>query len=152
MGLNRMLMCSQGENALIMTMGYKKQSKTSLLYGYSAPDAIGGIEGTLLYKGNKAIITYFSITKQVVTGIPDRFFFTLRFTADVIDTSSINATVTLTEIETGKRATLTIGGLYYDYDLACYMHSILNINNTPFANFAVDTNVGKQFKVEIIFD
>lgn len=154
MGLNRMLMRSYGENSLIMTMGYKSLSKTTSLYGYSVSDAIGSIKGTLLCKGKKATITYIAIAKHsiLISGVKNIFSFALRFTTDMIDTSLTKATVAFTNIATGESASLTISNISYDYDAACYVHDAVNIDDTPFVNFAVDSNIGKQFKVEIIFD
>lgn len=140
MSINRILMKPQGSdvgNALIMTMG-----QAGYQYGYSRYNAtIGEVEGNVQHEG-KAItlvmLCYYS-------GYLD-----FAFNIDGVTSGSYNVTVNVTEIDTGRTGTITLDVPYVSYLPGFYVSP----NKVPsdLSRFFTAANVGKKYKIEIVFN
>lgn len=139
MGLNRMMfkLPAKKKNVFTMTMG-----NSSIQYGYSRYYAtIGEVEGEVYHDGKAVtlkMLCYYS-------GYLD-----FAFNIDSITSGSYNVTVNVTEIDTGRTGTITLDVPYVSYIPGFYVSP----NKVPsdLSRFFTAANVGKKFKVEIIFN
>nr|DAY48028.1 MAG TPA: hypothetical protein [Caudoviricetes sp.] len=140
MSINRILMKPQGSdvgNALIMTMG-----QAGYQYGYSRYNAtIGEVEGNVQHEGKAVtlvMLCYYS-------GYLD-----FAFNIDGVTSGSYNVTVNVTEIDTGRTGTITLDVPYVSYLPGFYVSP----NKVPsdLSRFFTAANVGKKYKIEIVFN
>lgn len=146
MGLNRMMFIKKsagsggdaGDNAFIMTMG-----RHSGQYGYSRNSGnYGEITGNVTHDGRAVtlvILSYYAGWLDVA------------FKEDGVTSGSRNINLNITPIETGVTVPLAVGAMSYQGDLVGFYTFIQRVPSDISSMFT-DANVGKQFKVEIIFN
>lgn len=145
MGLNRMFMCksvesgsSAPENVFVMTMGRRSDE-----YGYSRNNAnYGEVTGDVTYEGRAVTLVMLSYYGG---------WLDVAFKVAGVTSGSYNITLNITPIETGATVTLNVGNVSYNGD---YIGFYTYVQKVPadIASLFVAVNVGKQFKVEIIFN
>lgn len=141
MGLNRLVIRTSTKKiaalTLTMTMG-----SSGYQYGYSRYYSnFGEIEGEVSLDGKAVtlvMLCYYS-------GYLD-----FAFNIDGITSGSYNVTVNVTEIDTGRTGTITLDVPYVSYIPGFYVSP----NKVPsdLSRFFTAANVGKKFKVEIVFN
>lgn len=146
MGLNRMMFIKKsagsggdtGDNAFIMTMG-----RQSGQYGYSRNNGnYGEITGNVTHDGRAVtlvILSYYGGWLDVA------------FKEDGVTSGSRNISLNITPVETGVTVSLTVGKMSYQGDLVGFYTYVQPVPSNISSMFT-SANVGKKFKVEIVFN
>lgn len=146
MGLNRMMFIKKsagsggdtGDNAFIMTMG-----RQSGQYGYSRNNGnYGEITGNVTHDGRAVtlvILSYYGGWLDVA------------FKEEGVTSGSRNISLNITPMETGVTVNLTVGKMSYQGDLVGFYNYVQRVPSNIASMFTA-ANVGKKFKVEIIFN
>ena len=146
MGLNRMMFIKKsagsggdtGDNAFIMTMG-----RQSGQYGYSRNNGnYGEITGNVTHDGRAVtldILSYYG-------GWLD-----IAFLEEGVTSGSYNISLNITPLETGVTVNLTVGKISYQGSLVGFYTYVQRVPSNISSMFTA-ANVGKKFKVEIIFN
>lgn len=146
MGLNRMMFIKKsagsggdtGDNAFIMTMGRKSNQ-----YGYSRNSGdYGEITGNVTHDGRAVtlvILSYYGGWLDVA------------FKEDGVTSGSRNINLNITPLETGVTVNLTVGKMSYQGSLVGFYTLIQRVPSNISSMFT-DANVGKKYKVEIVFN
>lgn len=147
MGLNRLMMGKRtsssgggatGDNVLIMTMGQQSSQ-----YGYSRYNAsYGEVEGNVEHEGK-------AVTLVMLSYYGGWLDFT--FNIEGVTSGKYNVTVKVTSMETNTSVTIEFPNiLYQSYVPGFYEYT----NKLPsgVATMFNGKNVGKKFKVEIVFN
>lgn len=143
MGLNRILMKAngstiEGDGEFIMTMGQQ-----SLQYGYSRYNAtFGEVEGNVKHDGKAVTLVILSYYGG---------WLDLAFNVEGVTGGKYNVTVKVTSTETNENVRINFSSIQYQsYIPGFYEYT----NNLPseVATMFTAANVGKKFKVEIVFN
>lgn len=141
MSINRILMKPQSSdvgNALIMTMG-----QAGYQYGYSRYNAtIGEVEGNVQHEGKAVtlvMLCYYS-------GYLD-----FAFNVEGATGGKYNVTVKVTSVETNTSVTIQFPNIQYQSYVPGFYQYTQDITSDAVRMFS-KANVGKQFKVELIFN
>lgn len=143
MGLNRMMFIkksagSGGDNAFIMTMG-----RQSGQYGYNRNNGnYGEITGNVTHDGRAVtlvILSYYAGWLDVA------------FKEDGVTSGSRNISLNITPLETGVTVNLTVGKMSYQGDLVGFYTFLQRVPSNISSMFTA-ANVGKKYKVEIVFN
>lgn len=143
MGLNRILMKAngsvvEGEGEFIMTMGQQGYQ-----YGYSRYNAtIGEVEGNVKHDGKAVtlvMIAYYS-------GWLD-----FAFSIEGVTSGKYNVTVKVTSVETSESVSVDFSNIQYQSYVPGF-YEYTNELPSGFATMFTAKNVGKKFRVEIIFN
>lgn len=146
MGLNRMMFVKKsagsggdtGNNAFIMTMGQRSGQ-----YGYSRNNGnYGEITGNVTHDGRAvtlAILSYYGGWLDVA------------FKEEGVTSGSRNISLNITPLETGVTVNLTVGKMSYQGDLVGFYTYVQRVPSNISSMFTA-ANVGKKFKVEIVFN
>lgn len=143
MGLNRLMLVkktavSGGDNAFIMTMG-----RQSGQYGYSRNNGnYGEITGNVTHDGRAVtlvILSYYGGWLDVA------------FKEEGVTSGSRNISLNITPIETGVTVPLAVGAMSYQGDLVGF-YTFLQRVPSDISSMFTAANVGKKFKVEIVFN
>lgn len=144
MGLNRLMLVkktaagSGGDNAFIMTMGGKSNQ-----YGYSRNNGnYGDVTGNVTHDGRAVtlvILSYYGGWLDVA------------FKEDGVTSGSRNISLNITPLETGVTVNLTVGKMSYQGDLVGFYTYVQRVPSSISSMFTA-ANVGKKFKVEIVFN
>lgn len=146
MGLNRMMFIKKsagsggdtGDNAFIMTMGRKSNQ-----YGYSRNSGYyGEVTGDVTHDGRAVtlvILSYYGSWLDVA------------FKEDGVTSGSRNINLNITPIETGVTVPLAVGAMSYQGDLVGF-YTFLQRVPSDISSMFTDANVGKKYKVEIVFN
>lgn len=143
MGLNRILMKAngsaiEGDGEFIMTMGQQ-----STQYGYSRYNAtFGEVEGNVKHNGKAVtlvMLTYYS-------GWLD-----FAFNIDGVTGGKYNVTVKVTSTETNENVRIDFSSIQYQSYVPGFYEYTNNLTSDAVRMFS-KANVGKKFKVEIIFN
>lgn len=146
MGLNRMFMRKKAEssggetseNVFIMTMGQQGSQ-----YGYSRYNAnIGEVEGNVYHDGKAVTL----VMTCYYGGWLD-----VAFKEVGVTSGSRNINLNITPIETGVTVPLAVGAMSYQGDLVGFYTFLQRVPSNISSMFTA-TNVGKKFKVEIVFN
>lgn len=151
MGLNRMFMYkrtdggSEGgggtetpENVFIMTMGQQGSQ-----FGYSRYNAtIGEVEGEVYHDGKAVTL--------VMTSYYGRWL-DVAFKVDGVTSGSYNINLNITPIETGVTVNLAVGKISYGGANTGFYKYVQKVPSNVSSLF-IAANVGKKFKVEIVFN
>ena len=146
MGLNRMMFVKKsagsggdtGDNAFIMTMGTKSGQ-----YGYSRNNGnYGDYTGNVEH--NSRALTL--IMLSYYGGWLD-----VAFLEEGVTSGSYNISLNITPLETGVTVNLTVGKISYQGSLVGFYTYVQRVPSNISSMFTA-ANVGKQFKVEIIFN
>ncbi len=146
MGLNRIMLIGRpatgggttGDNAFVMTMGQQGYQ-----YGYSRYNAtIGEVEGNVKHDGKAVtlvMLCYYS-------GYLD-----FAFNIEGVTSGSYNVTVKVTSLETNTSVSIEFAKMPYQSYIPGFYEYTQSLTSDAVRMFSA-TNVGKKFKVEIIFN
>lgn len=143
MGLNRLMLVkktavSGGDNVFIMTMGRKSNE-----YGYNRNSGnYGEVTGNVTHDGRAVtlvILSYYSGWLDVA------------FKEEGVTSGSRNINLNITPIETGVTVPLAVGAMSYQGDLVGF-YTFLQRVPSDISSMFTAANVGKKFKVEIVFN
>lgn len=145
MGLNRLFMFKRAEgggdvteNVFVMTMGQKSNQ-----YGYSRNNGnYGEVTGNVEHDGRAVtlvILSYYGGWLDVA------------FKEDGVTSGSRNISLNITSVETGVTVSLTVGKMSYQGSLTGFYTYVQRVPSNISSMFTA-ANVGKQFKVEIVFN
>lgn len=144
MGLNRLFMFKRtgggdvDENVFIMTMGTKGGQ-----YGYNnSSDYYGEVTGNVTHDGRAVtlvILSYYGGWLDVA------------FKVDGVTSGSYNINLKITPLETGVTVPLTVGKISYSGVNVGFYTYVQRVPSNISSMFTA-ANVGKQFKVEIVFN
>lgn len=146
MGLNRMMFVKKsagsggdtGNNAFIMTMGQRSGQ-----YGYSRNNGnYGEITGNVTHDGRAVtlvILSYYGGWLDVA------------FKEEGVTSGSRNINLNITPLETGVTVPLAVGKISYKSAATGFYTYVQRVPSNISSMFTA-ANVGKKFKVEIIFN
>ena len=143
MGLNRLMLVkktavSGGDNVFIMTMGQQSGQ-----YGYSRNNGnYGEVTGNVTHDGRAVtlvILSYYGGWLDVA------------FKEEGVTSGSRNISLNIISIETGVTVPLAVGAMSYQGDLVGF-YTFLQRVPSDISSMFTATNVGKKFKVEIVFN
>lgn len=146
MGLNRMMLISKhttgggttGDNAFVITMGQQGYQ-----YGFSRYNAtFGEVEGNVQHDGKVVtlvMLCYYS-------GCLD-----FAFNIEGVSSGRRNVTVKITSAETGASASIEFPKINYQSYVPGFYEFTQSLSSDAVSMFS-KANVGKQFKVELIFN
>lgn len=145
MGLNRMMFIKKSvssgdaaDNAFIMTMGSNGKQ-----YGYSCNSGnYGKVTGNVKHDGRAVTLVMLSY----YAGWLD-----VAFKEDGVTSGSRNINLNITPIETGVTVPLAVGAMPYQGDLIGFYNFVQNVPSNISSMFTA-ANVGKKYKVEIVFN
>lgn len=143
MSINRILMKAngstiEGEGAFIMTMGQQ-----SWQYGYSRYNGnYGEVEGNVKHEGKTVTLIMVSYYGS---------YLDFAFNVEGVTGGKYNVTLKVTSVETGESIRVEFPDIQYQ----SYIPGFYEYTNTLPSNVSsmfTAANVGKKFKVEIIFN
>lgn len=146
MGLNRMMFIKKsagsggdaGDNAFIMTMGQQSGQ-----YGYSRNNGnYGEVTGDVTHNGRTLTLVMLSYYGG---------WLDVAFLEEGVTSGSYNISLNITPLETGVTVNLTVGKISYQGSLVGFYTYVQRVPSNISSMFTA-ANVGKQFKVEIIFN
>lgn len=143
MGLNRLMLVkktavSGGDNVFIMTMG-----QHSGQYGYSRNNGnYGEVTGDVTHDGRAVTLVMLSYYGG---------WLDVAFKEDGVTSGSRNISLNITPLETGVTVNLTVGKMSYQGDLVGFYTFLQGVPSDILSMFTA-ANVGKKFKVEIVFN
>lgn len=143
MGLNRILMKAngstiEGDGEFIMTMGQQ-----SIQYGYSRYNAtFGEVEGNVKHNGKAVTLVMLSY----YSGWLD-----FAFNIDGVTGGKYNVTVKVTSTETNENVRINFPGIQYQSYVPGFYEYTQSLPSDVARMFS-SANVGKKFKVELIFN
>lgn len=143
MGLNRLMLVkktavSGGDNVFIMTMGQQSGQ-----YGYSRNNGnYGEVTGDVTHDGRAVTLVMLSYYGG---------WLDVAFKEEGVTSGSRNINLNITPIETGVTVPLAVGAMSYQGDLVGFYNYVQRVPSNISSMFTA-TNVGKKFKVEIVFN
>lgn len=147
MGLNRLMMGKRtsssgggatGDNVLIMTMGQQ-----SLQYGYSRYNATyGEVEGNVKHEGKAVTLVMMSYYGG---------WLDFAFNVESVTSGKYNVTAKVTSVETNESVRVDFPNIQYQSYVPGF-YEYTNKGISGFANMFSAKNVGKKYRVEIIFN
>lgn len=146
MGLNRMMFVKKsagsggdtGNNAFIMTMG-----RHSGQYGYSRNNGnYGEVTGDVTHDGRAVTLVMLSYYGG---------WLDVAFKEEGVTSGSRNISLNITPLETGVTVNLTVGKMSYQGSLVGFYTYVQRVPSSISSMFTA-ANVGKKFKVEIVFN
>ena len=142
MSINRILMKPQSSdvgNALIMTMGQQ-----SFQYGYSRYNnaSYGEVEGNVEHEGKAVTLVMLSYYGS---------WLDFAFNIEGVTSGKYNVTVKVTSVESNTSVTIEFPNIQYQSYVPGF-YEYTNKLPSAVATMFNGKNVGKKFKVEIIFN
>ena len=146
MGLNRIMFVKKsagsggdtGDNAFIMTMGQRSGQ-----YGYNANSGYyGEVTGNVTHDGRAVTLVMLSYYGG---------WLDVAFKEDGVTSGSRNISLNITPMETGVTVNLAVGKISYSGVNVGFYTYVQRVPSNISSMFTA-ANVGKQFKVEIIFN
>lgn len=146
MGLNRMMFVKKsagsggdtGNNAFIMTMG-----RQSGQYGYNRNNGnYGEVTGDVTHDGRAVTLVMLSYYGS---------WLDVAFKEEGVTSGSRNISLNITPLETGVTVNLTVGKMSYQGSLVGFYTYVQRVPSSISSMFTA-ANVGKKFKVEIVFN
>lgn len=141
MGLNRLLLSKKtaaGYNVFIMTMGQQGYQ-----YGYSRYNAsFGEVEGNVQHEGKAVTLIMLCLYSS---------FLDFAFNVEGVTSGRYNVTIKITSMETNTTANIEFPIIQYQSYVSCFYEYTQNLTSDAASMFS-KANVGKKFKVELIFN
>ena len=143
MGLNRLMLVkktavSGGDNVFIMTIGQHRNQ-----YGYSRNSGnYGEVTGDVTHDGRAVTLVMLSYYGG---------WLDVAFKEEGVTSGSRNISLNITPLETGVTANLTVGKMSYQGASIGFYTYVQRVPSSISSMFSA-ANVGKKFKVEIIFN
>ena len=138
MGLNRMMMKNGEDNFFVMTMGQQGYQ-----YGFSRYNAsFGEVEGNVQHEG-KAV--------TLIMLCYDGSYLDFIFNVEGVTSGRYNVTIKITSMETNTTANIEFPIIRYQSYIPGFYEYTQNLTSDAASMFS-KANVGKKFKVEIVFN
>ena len=141
MGLNRLMLSKEtaaGDNVFIMTMGQQGYQ-----YGYSRYNAtFGEVEGNVKHDGKAVTLVMISYYGG---------WLDFAFNVEGVTGGKYNVTVKVTSMETNTMVSIEFPSIQYQSYVPGFYEYTQNLTSDAVLMFS-KANVGKKFKVEIIFN
>lgn len=140
MGLNRLLLSKKtaGDNFFIMTMGQQGYQ-----YGYSRYNAsFGEVEGNVQHDGKAVTLVMLCYYSS---------FLDFAFSIEGVTSGRYNVTIKITSMETNTTANIEFPIIQYQSYIPGFYEYTQNLTSDAASMFS-KANVGKKFKVEIVFN
>lgn len=146
MGLNRMMFIKKSaggggdawDNAFIMTMGQQSGQ-----YGYSRNNGnYGEVTGDVTHNGRTLTLVMLSYYGG---------WLDVAFLEEGVTSGSYNISLNITPLETGVTVNLTVGKISYQGSLVGFYTYVQRVPSNV-SNMFTAANVGKKYKIEIIFN
>lgn len=143
MGLNRILMKAngstiKGDGEFIMTMG-----EQAYQYGFSRYNAtIGEVEGNVRHEGKAVTLVMLCYYGG---------FLDFAFNVDGVTGGKYNVTVKVTSMETNENVRINFSSIQYQSYVPGF-YEYANKLPSEVANMFNGKNVGKKYRVEIVFN
>ena len=141
MGLNRLLLSKKttaGDNVFIMNMGQQYSQS-----GYSHYNAsFGEVEGNVQHEG-KAV--------TLIMLCYDGYYLDFAFNVEGVTSGRYNVTIKITSMETNTTANIEFPNIPYQSYIPGFYDYTQNLTSDAASMFS-KANVGKKFKVEIVFN
>lgn len=140
MGLNRLLLAKKNgeDNFFIMTMG-----QNGYQYGFSSyNNTFGEVEGNVQHEGKSVTLIMLCLYSS---------FLDFAFNVEGVTSGSYNVTIKITSMETNTTANIEFPVIKYQSFLPGFYEYTQNLTSDA-ANMFSKANVGKKFKVELIFN
>lgn len=146
MGLNKLMLSKKttagggtvGDNVFIMTMGSKRNE-----YGYNCNNGnYGEVTGNVKHDGRAVTLVILSYSDG---------WLDVAFKEDGVTSGSRNINLNITPIETGVTVPLAVGAMSYQGDLVGF-YTFLQRVPSDISSMFTAANVGKKFKIEIVFN
>lgn len=141
MGLNRLLLSKKtaaGDNVFIMTMG-----QNGYQYGFSSyNNTFGEVEGNVQHEGKAVTLIMLCLYSS---------FLDFAFNVEGVTSGSYNVTIKITSMETNTTANIEFPVIKYQSFLPGFYEYTQNLTSDAASMFQ-KANVGKKFKVEIVFN
>lgn len=145
MGLNRMMFVKKsagsggdtGDNAFIMTMGQQSNE-----YGYNRNNGnYGEVTGNVKHNGRALTLVMLSYYGG---------WLDVAFLEEGVTSGSYNISLKITPMETGVTVPLAVGKISYQGSLVGFYTYVQRVPSNISSMFTA-ANVGKKFKIEIVF-
>ena len=140
MGLNRLLLSktTAEDNVFIMTMGQQGYQ-----YGFSRYNAsFGEVEGNVQHEGK-------AVTLLMLCW--DGYYLDFAFNVEGVTSGRYNVTIKITSMETNTTANIEFPNIQYQSYIPGFYEYTQNLTSDA-ENMFSKANVGKKFKVEIVFN
>ena len=140
MGLNRLLLSktTAEDNVFIMTMGQQGYQ-----YGFSRYNAsFGEVEGNVQHEGKAVTLIMLCLYSS---------FLDFAFSIEGVTSGSYNVTIKITSMETNTTANIEFPNIQYQSYIPGFYEYTQNLTSDAASMFS-KANVGKKFKVEIVFN
>lgn len=143
MGLNRLMLVkktavSGGDNVFIMTMGQQSNQ-----YGYNCNNGnYGEVTGDVTHDGRAVTLVMLSYYGG---------WLDVAFKEEGVTSGSRNISLNITPMETGVTVPLAVGAMSYQGDLVGF-YTFLQRVPSDISSMFTAANVGKKFKIEIVFN
>ena len=140
MGLNRLILSKKtaGYNVFIMTMGQQYSQS-----GYSRYNtSFGEVEGNVQHEGKAVTLIMLCLYSS---------FLDFAFNVEGVTSGSYNVTIKITSMETNTTANIEFPNIPYQSYIPGFYEYTQNLTSDA-ANMFSKANVGKKFKVEIVFN
>ena len=143
MGLNRLLLSKKaaaaGDNVFIMTMGQQYYQSG---YSHYNNASFGEVEGNVQHEG-KAV--------TLIMLCYDGSYLDFAFNVEGVTSGRYNVTIKITSMETNTTANIEFPIIQYQSYIPGFYEYTQNLTSDA-ANMFSRANVGKKFKVEIVFN
>lgn len=140
MGLNRLLLSktTAEDNVFIMTMGQQGYQ-----YGFSRYNAsFGEVEGNVQHEGKAVTLIMLCLYSS---------FLDFAFSIEGVTSGKYNVTIKITSMETNTTANIEFPNIQYQSYIPGFYEYTQNLTSDAASMFQ-KANVGKKFKVELIFN
>ncbi len=143
MSINRILMKTngsiiEGDGVFIMTMGQQRSQ-----YGYSRNNGnYGEVTGNVAHDGRAVTLVMLSYYGG---------WLDVAFQEEGVTSGSRNISLNITPMETGVTVNLAVGKMSYQGALVGFYTYVQKVPSNVSSMFTA-ANVGKKFKVEIVFN
>ena len=140
MGLNRLLLSktTAEDNVFIMTMGQQYSQS-----GYSHYNAsFGEVEGNVQHEGKAVTLIMLCLYSS---------FLDFAFNVEGVTSGRYNVTIKITSMETNTTANIEFPNIPYQSYIPGFYEYTQNLTSDAASMFS-KANVGKKFKVEIVFN
>ena len=140
MGLNRLLLSktTAEDNVFTMTMGQQGYQ-----YGFSRYNAsFGEVEGNVQHEGKAVTLIMLCLYSS---------FLDFAFSIEGVTSGRYNVTIKITSMETNTTANIEFPNIQYQSYIPGFYEYTQNLTSDAASMFS-KANVGKKFKVEIVFN
>lgn len=140
MGLNRLLLSktTAEDNVFIMTMG-----QNGYQYGFSSyNNTFGEVEGNVQHDGKAVTLVMLCLYSS---------FLDFAFNVEGVTSGRYNVTIKITSMETNTTASIEFPNIPYQSYIPGFYEYTQNLTSDAASMFS-KANVGKKFKVEIVFN